>query len=100
MPELERPAEHVSNLATTVVLSKAKDLQTNVIMLDTQSAVHLVSNETIMTDITPTSSPILVQGITKETLPVTLEGYVPDIGVTSYFGPNMAANILSYHKLQ
>jgi hypothetical protein len=95
MPELEGPAEHVSNLATAALLSKAKDLPTNVTMLDTQSAVHLISNETLMTDITPASSPILVQGITKDTLPVTLVGYVPDIGVTSYFGPNMAANILS-----
>ena len=75
-------------------------LPTNLIMLDTQSAVHLISNEALMTDITTTLSPIVVQGITKDKLPVTLEGYVPGNGVTSYFGPNMAANMLSYHKLQ
>jgi Reverse transcriptase (RNA-dependent DNA polymerase) len=88
------------NAVKIVLLSKAHDLPTNLIMLDTQSAVHLISNEALMTDITTTLSPIVVQGITKDKLPVTLEGYVPDIGVTSYFGPNMAANILSYHKLQ
>jgi Zinc knuckle len=100
IPETAEQAEHVSNETITVLLSKANNLPTNVIMLDTQSAVHLMSNKALMTDITQTSSPIVIQGITKDTLPVTLEGYVPDIGVTSYFGPNMAANILSYHKLQ
>jgi Zinc knuckle len=65
IPETAEPAELVSNMATTVLLSKAKDLPTNVVMLDTQSAVHLMSNEALMTDITPTSSPIVIQGISK-----------------------------------
>ena len=69
-------------------------------MLDTQSSIHLVSNSALLTDITDSTSPVTVQGITGDKVKVTLEGYIKDIGVTAYFGLHMAANILSYHKLQ
>lgn len=68
-------------------------------MLDTQSSVHLISNKKPMVDITTAMTPIIVQGITGDKLPVTLEGCIRDIGITNYYGPHMAANILSYHKL-
>ena len=85
---------------TSVLLSTANDLPNTIVMLDTQSSIHLVSNSALLTDITDSTSPVTIQGITGDKVRVTLEGYIKDIGVTAYFGPHMAANILSYHSLQ
>ena len=92
--------EATKNPAITVLLSATDDLHQTIIMLDTQSSVHLISNKELMADVTTAMTPIVVQGITGDKLPVTLEGCIRDIGISSYYGPHMAANILSYHKLQ
>lgn len=84
----------------TVLISKTNSLNKNVIMLDTQSPIHLVSNAQLLTDISMTHAPIVVQGITGDKVKVIHEGFINDIGVNAYYGSNMAANILSYHKLQ
>ena len=69
-------------------------------MLDTQFSIHFVSNSALLTNVTDSTSPVTVQGITGDKIKVDLEGYIKDIGVPAYFNPHMAANILSYHKLQ
>lgn len=83
----------------SVLLSIATNLE-HVIMLDTQSSIHLVSNPELLSDVNHTARPVVVQGITGDRIKVTLEGVNNDIGVHAYFSPNTAANILSYHKLQ
>lgn len=83
----------------SVLLSTATILE-HVIMLDTQSSIHLVSNAELLSDVNQTSRPVVVQGITGDRIKVTLEGVINDIGVHAYFSPHTAANILSYHKLQ
>jgi hypothetical protein len=89
------------NAVASVLLSTTPNsLHERVIRLDTQSSVHLISNSDLLMKITTSLSPILVQGITGDRLPVTLQGQIRDIGITSYYGPHMAANILSYSKLQ
>ena len=85
---------------TSVLLSTANDLHNTIVMLDTQSSIHLVSNSALLTDITDSTSLVTVQGITGDKVGVTLEIYIKDIGVAACFGPHMAANTLSYHKLQ
>ena len=84
----------------SILMSLTNNQQGTVVLLDTQASIHLVSNPELLIDITPSATPIVVQGITGERVKVTSEGYIQDIGVTAYFGPRMAANILSYHKLQ
>jgi hypothetical protein len=46
----------------TVLISKTNNLNKNIIMLDTQSPIHLVSNAQLLTDISMTHAPIVVQG--------------------------------------
>jgi hypothetical protein len=89
------------NAVASVLLSTTSNsLHERVIRLDTQSSVHLITNSDLLMKISTSLSPILVQGITGDKLPVTLQGQIRDIGITSYYGPLMAANILSYFKLQ
>jgi hypothetical protein len=70
------------------------------VFLDTQSAIHLVCNGSLLAGITQSTSPITVQGITKDRIRVTQEGFMSDVGVHAYCCEDIAANILSYHKLQ
>jgi hypothetical protein len=88
-----------SNIVT-ILISKTEKLNKNIIMLDTQSPTHLVSNAELLSDISDTTAPVIVQGITGDRIRVADEGFIRDIGVNAYYGPHMAANILSYHKLQ
>jgi hypothetical protein len=70
------------------------------VFLDTQSATHLICNEALYTEMTQSTSPITVQGITTDRIRVTHEGFMTDVGVQVYYCADIAANILSYHKLQ
>ena len=99
--EQDHLAEAVTEPDTvSVLLSATNQVQGSVIMLDTQASIHLISNPDLLTDIQETMRPVVVQGITGDRVKVSLEGNIQEIGVTAYFGPQMAANILSYHKLQ
>ena len=44
--------------------------------------------------------PIIVQGITGDRITVDSEGLIDKLGITAYYNTQVAANILSYHKLQ
>jgi hypothetical protein len=83
-----------------VLLSTRETLPNNALMLDTQSAIHLVRDEDILGNITRAAKPIIVQGITGPTIHIDLEGTIDKLGVTAYYNPKVSANILSYHKLQ
>jgi hypothetical protein len=88
---LTAPTDMETNATASVLLSATpNNLLQRVIRLDTQFSVHLISNKDLLTKITASSSPILVQGITGDKLSVTLERQIRDIGITSYYGTNMA----------
>ena len=83
-----------------VFLTYNQQLQRHVVLLDTQSAIHLVSDRNLLIDIQDAAQPIIVQGITGDRVDVTSEGMIDKLGITAYYTTNVAANILSYHKLQ
>lgn len=72
----------------------------HIVLLDTQSAIHLVSDPHLLFDVQETAQPIIVQGITGDRVTVTSEGMIDKIGITAYHTTDVTANILSYHKLQ
>ena len=84
----------------SVLLSATTKEKSTLIMLDTQASVHLMSNSELLSDVNDTCNPITVQGITGDRTKVTSEGIIHQLGITAYYNPSMAANILSYHKLQ
>jgi Zinc knuckle len=71
-----------------------------VLLLDTQASIHIVCNSAPLTSITPSSTPIYVQGITKNRIRVNEEGVIKSLGITTYYSPLTAANILSYSLLK
>jgi hypothetical protein len=97
---LTAPANPHDAVAPVLLSTTPNNLHKRVLRLDTQASVHLISNKDLLTKITTSLSPILVQGITGDKLPVRQQGQIRDIGITSYYGPLLAANILSYSKLQ
>jgi hypothetical protein len=55
--------------------STSKQLNINAIMLDTQSAIHPVSNKALLTRVVDTATPVVVQGTTQDKTNVTQEEY-------------------------
>ena len=86
--------------AIVSVLSTTSTVKNKKLYLDTQSGIHLISNSQLLVEISDTLQPITVQGITGDRTKVTAEGTIQSLGIVAYFDPNVAANILSYHKLQ
>jgi hypothetical protein len=84
----------------SVFLSNVSGCEDTVLMLDTQSGIHLILNPGIMTTIMPSQFPITVQGITKDKVKIKDEGFIQGINIKGYYSPHMAANIISYHKLK
>ena len=72
---------------------------TSMLLLDTQSSIHLICNPALLTDIRLSSSPISVQGITRNQIYVPDEGIMYQIEVKAYYSPHTAGNILSYSQL-
>ena len=72
----------------------------NELLLDTQASIHIIANPDLIEKMTKMNNPIIVQGITKDTIRVTLQGTLATVGITVYHSPHIAANILSYSKLQ
>jgi hypothetical protein len=67
------------------------DQTSRTVFLDTQSAIHLVCNGVLLAGITQSTSPITVQGITKDKIRVTQEGFMSDVGVHAYYCADIAA---------
>ena len=88
-----------AEISDSVFLTSNK-AQNYVVLLDTQSAIHLISDTDLLTDIQESLQPITVRGITGDSISVVLEGRVDKLGITAYYNPDVAANIISYHKLQ
>jgi Reverse transcriptase (RNA-dependent DNA polymerase) len=83
-----------------VFLTSDRQFQRHVVLLDTQSAIHLISDNQLLVDIQDAVEPITVQGITGDRIAVTSEGVLDKLGIIAYHAPHVSANILSYHKLQ
>jgi hypothetical protein len=83
----------------TVFLSSASGLSDTTVRLDTQAAIHLISNPALLSDITESVCPIMVQGITRGKAQVTQHGTTTTLGVQAYYSPQTAANILSCNLL-
>lgn len=80
--------------------STNQESNSHIFLLDTQSAIHLVSDTHLLVNIRDAVQPIIVQGITGDRVTVTSEGLIDKIGVTAYYTTRVTANIHSYHKLQ
>ena len=70
------------------------------VVFDTASTIHLIKNEKLLTAITETENPIVVNGVQANATGVRIdkEGQFGDIG-TVYFSKNGSANILSMAAL-
>ena len=94
----------VQSIATDVVshvlLSAATREDDTVILLDTQSGIHLLQGPAIAIDIQNSQSPVTIQGITGNRVRITEEATIKDIGIKGYYSPRMSANIISYSKLK
>jgi acid phosphatase class B len=86
--------------AVTLLISKTHNVDKNIVMLDAQSPIHLVSNAELLSDISETTLPIIVQFTIEDKVRVAQAGFISDIVVNAYYGPHTAANILSCHELQ
>jgi hypothetical protein len=77
-----------------IFLSTAhRDAIPTVLLLDTQASIHIVCNPTLLNSITLSSTPIYVQGITKNRIKVTEEGVIASLGITTYYSPCTVPNI-------
>ena len=85
---------------SSVYLSKTSLSSPTTLLLDTQASIHIVCNPDLLPSIQESVDPIFVQGITRDRIRVHQEGILHDLGVSSYFSPSTAANILSYSMLQ
>jgi hypothetical protein len=84
----------------TLLISKTHNVDKNIVILDAQSPIHLVSNAELLSDISETTLPIIVQFTIEDKVRVAQAGFISDIVVNAYYGPHTAANILSCHELQ
>ena len=82
------------------ILIASNSEQDRTLLLDTQASVHIIANPTLLEHISPSPHPITVRGITRDITSVTLEGTLRFIGVEVYHSTSVAANILSYSRLQ
>ena len=96
----DRYPEQVKTDAIIPVFLSTSTVKNKKLYLDTQSGIHLISNSELLVDISDSVHPITVQGITGDRTRVTAEGTIKSLGTIAYYNPNVAANILSYHKLQ
>jgi Zinc knuckle len=99
-PPLKNSSHDLGERTTSVFLSNVSGCEDTVLMLDTQSGIHLIRNPGILTTIMPSQFPITVQGITKDKVKIKDEGIIQGINIKGYYSPHMAANIISYHKLK
>jgi hypothetical protein len=83
----------------TVFLSSTSGLSDTIVRLDIQAAIHLISNPALLSDITESVRPIMVQGITRGKAQVFQHGTITTLSVQAYYSPQMAANILSCNLL-
>lgn len=84
----------------SVFLTYNQSPSKHVVLLDTQQAIHLFSDCDLLRDIQDAVQPIIVQGIAGDRVTVDSEGLIDKLGITAYYNTQVAANILSYHKLQ
>ena len=102
---VERFSSQEEDIGPTVIaeeriLIASKCESPTTLLLDTQASVHIISNAALLEEIFTTSSPINIQGITKNVTHVTLMGTLKCIGIQVYHSTAVAANILSYAELQ
>ena len=90
------PIEGINHILHTAASPELDSL----ILLDTQSSIHLLHSPAIAMNIQDTASPVTVQGITGNRVRITQEATIKDIGIQGYYSPRMTANIISYHKLR
>ena len=96
-----RIGEHIEDHEDdNLVLMSSVSRMDNNLLLDTQASIHIIANPELVENITPSESIIRVQGITKDVTLVKLRGRLAKIGISVYHSPEVAANILSYSRLQ
>ena len=83
-----------------VLLSAATSDDDTIILLDTQSGIHLLHSPALAIDIQDSPLPVAIQGITGNRVRITEEATIKDIGIKGYYSPRMSANIISYSKLK
>ena len=82
-----------------VLLSTAKSAKTN-LLLDTQATIHIICEESLIENLHQSDHIITVQGITRDITEINHLGHLKTIGIQVYYSPKVAANTLSYSKLQ
>ena len=80
--------------------SKITGRQNTLLLLDTQTSIHILHSSSITTDIRVTDSPVTVQGITGDKVRISKEGTIRYLNIKGYYSPLMTANIISYQKLR
>ena len=83
-----------------VLFSAATREDDTVILLDTQSGIHLLHSPALAIDIQDSLSPVTIQGITGNRVRIIEKATIKDIGIKGYYSPRMSANIISYSKLK
>jgi ribosomal protein L30E len=83
-----------------MILPTSSHTMSSKILLDTQAPIHIIAIADFIDNIVTAERSILVQGINKDVTHVTLEGTLRTVGIPVYHSPHVAANILSYAKLQ
>ena len=64
------------------------------------ASIHIIASADLIDNIVNAEKPISVQGITKDITRVTLVRTLRTVGLPVYHSPHVAANILSYARLQ
>lgn len=83
-----------------VLLSAATREDDTVILLDTQSGIHLLHSPALAIDIQDSLSPVTIQEITGNRFRIAEEATMQDIDIKGYYSPCMSANIIRYSKLK
>ena len=87
-------------LEDQIFVSASSTMGPNVLLLDTQASIHLISNPNLLYEIEDSPTHLRVQGITKDTTYVSKQGTISTLNILAYYSPDAAANILSYSKLK
>ena len=99
-PSSEEDFPASNSLCDQIFLSSESILGPHSLLLDTQASIHLISNPELLYSIAASPNHLRVQGITKDTTKVTMQGLLKHINILAYHSPSAAANILSYSKLK
>jgi hypothetical protein len=92
------PATTLMTRARVMTMMKEDKINPMWILCDNESTIDVIKNPDLIVNVRRAKRHIELTGIGKEPIKIQLEGELPGYG-TVYFHPEVAANILSFHKL-